>query len=129
MIFKIWIFAQKHFFSFRICWSLAAPEDFDISGATAGNMGIIKQSSCCGYGMDGMATGGYDCIDIPGAVTGTKMTKGAGERFCGRNLVTASGAVSKTICSKYLWIFKKLTNFSYFYCVLQVQISRSGQAL
>ena len=63
-------------------------------------MGIIDQNSCCGYGMDGMGTNGYDCVDIPGAVTGTKMTKGAGERFCGRNLVTAAGAVSKTICSK-----------------------------
>jgi len=79
---------------------LAAPEDFDISGAIAGNMGIIEQNSCCGYGADGMGTMGYDCVDIPGAVTGTKMTKGAGERFCGRNLVTAAGAVTKTICSK-----------------------------
>jgi len=62
-------------------------------------MGIIDQNSCCGYGTAGTKTGGYDCIDIPGAVTGTMMTKGAGERFCGRNLVTAAGAVSKTICS------------------------------
>ena len=80
-------------------------------------MGIIDQNSCCGYGTAGTKTGGYDCIDIPGAVTGTMMTKGAGERFCGRNLVTAAGAVSKTICSKNFQVKKNWGIFFKYFLV------------
>ena len=38
-----------------------------ISLITIFNEGVVKDSSCCGYGTDGKkSTGGYDCLMIPG---------------------------------------------------------------
>ena len=47
-----------------------------------------------------MGTKGYDCVIIDGAVKNTNDMKGIGERFCGRQLVSADMAMeSKTVCS------------------------------
>jgi len=93
-----------------ICWSHATG-DFDISYAAAADMGHnAKSDKCCGYGMDGMGTLGYDCLIIPNAMN-SKVTKFAagGSEFCGRALAdgldTAGAAkttedAAATVCSK-----------------------------
>ena len=66
----------------------------------------LQASNCCGYGTDGMkiaeATGGYDCVMIPGAEKTTAIGNPAPASLCGANggLVTASGLTSKTVCCK-----------------------------
>ena len=84
----------------RLCWSATADDDFDVSGKTTKN-GLIN-NNCCGYGGNGLATSGFDCVIIPGA---EKMTAPAamiaGDAFCGRNgLATINNMASKTVCSK-----------------------------
>jgi len=89
----------------RICWYAAALTDFQLSGKTDPGQGNVKASNCCGYGTDGMkiaeATGGYDCVMIPGAEKTTAIGNPAPASLCGANggLVTASGLTSKTVCS------------------------------
>ena len=64
---------------------------------------FFKPSVCCGYGMDGMKTSGYDCVTIPGAAKTTADMKGVVERICGRKFVTVNeDMVSKTVCSKLI---------------------------
>ena len=66
-----------------------------------------QESSCCGYGKDGMKTdGGADCILIPGAekaVAPVTLSKGGACQGGGaKGLVTETNGDTKTICSKIL---------------------------
>jgi len=82
----------------QICWSADAVADVSLGGKQT--KGVVKDSSCCGYGTDGKkSTGGYDCLMIPGASqSGTpKKPSQCGGRG---GLVTASGTTGKTVCSK-----------------------------
>jgi len=92
----------------KICWSPTAKGDFSVSGMTIATMtsmevGVNNPFSCCGYGSDGSMTKGYDCVTIPGAVKNTNDMKALNERFCGRKLISVTGATtamaSGTICS------------------------------
>ena len=89
----------------RICWTTADKLDFQVSGmsglgdsAKGANLGAV----CCGYGTDGMATTGYDCLIIPGAEKDSNGEVKA-DQFCGRSqgLVThtSSGMPAVTVCS------------------------------
>jgi len=92
----------------RICWYAAINTDVDLGGKVT--KGIINQNSCCGYGLvpekdtdANGGNGGYDCLMIPGATTGTASAAkpnaicgGAG----GVATATAAAPASKTICSK-----------------------------
>ena len=67
---------------------------------------------CCGYGVDGKATKGFDCLIIPGASRKTAkssfgvVTNGdiKDSEFCGRQLgvheTTEMRGPRATICSK-----------------------------
>jgi len=90
----------------RICWYAASISDVDLGGKAT--KGVIKQHSCCQYGIiagndasDNGSIGGYDCLMIPGATTGTAA---AAKPNCiagaGGGIVVASGTTSKTVCSK-----------------------------
>ncbi len=86
-----------------ICWFAAMAADFQVSGPTSPASATFKISSCCGYGSNGQATKGFDCVVIPGAMkmppsTAVPLTS----RFCGRgiglrtNMATPTAA---TVCS------------------------------
>ena len=67
---------------------------------------------CCGYGVDGKATKGFDCVIIPGASRKTAKTSSGvttngdikDSEFCGRQLgvheTTQANGPRATICSK-----------------------------
>ena len=65
---------------------------------------LLQGSMCCGYGPDGLGTGGFDCVVIPGA---QKMTPPCtllqANAFCGRSqgLVTVSPGVPRTVCCEF----------------------------
>ena len=69
---------------------------------------FLKGDSCCGYGMSGAGSNGYDCVMIPGA--STKTTKNpapnsyCGGAFVGFNsflgLAPVDFTATQTICSK-----------------------------
>ena len=66
-----------------------------------------QESSCCGYGADGMKSdGGADCILIPGAEKAvapvTLSMGGACQGGGAKGLVTVTNGDTKTICSKFL---------------------------
>lgn len=84
----------------KICYSANAITDVQLSGM--GSMGYVKHSLCCSYGVDGMKTEGYDCIMIPGAAKNTASSKASPATICGSGggLVSATGVVGKTVCSK-----------------------------
>jgi len=104
----------------RICYATAmAMNVFDISGkaSTAANSMALMgfNSLCCGYGMDGLATLGYDCVIIPGASKKTAGVNTAGQptngdlkisEFCGRQLGTHLSTVTlgarATVCSRVI---------------------------
>ncbi len=69
---------------------------------------------CCSYGVDGMNTMGYDCVNIPGAEKAAATKLMTGSNLCGRSngLVTSNAdsiavnaadpeANSKTICCEF----------------------------
>ena len=78
---------------------------------------IVKDSLCCGYGVDGKNSGwGYDCLMIPGAVKGSSpYTALVPNSLCGagNGLAYSTGTYKttaaepattgqhKTVCCKY----------------------------
>ena len=67
---------------------------------------FLKQATkCCGYGVTGLETKGYDCVMIPGATMAANpnLRVQVPSSICGNGagLVSATGTISKTICSKY----------------------------
>ena len=92
----------------RICYTTALVTDFEVSGTLVGNTGkgYTKASKCCGYTVE---TGGYDCVQIPGARKATMMSSLVpNSRFCGRDLglvtqttsATTANFPPGTVCSK-----------------------------
>ena len=91
----------------RICWSANAVIDFELSAAlTKGITG--KSHKCCGYGLNGMVSSGYDCLIIPSASKTAASANGnpsilAGSEYCGggKGLNTvAANMVQASICCK-----------------------------
>lgn len=87
----------------RICWASPGANTVDISTVIA-TMGAIKHSKCGSYGDDGKKGGGlsgWDVLFIPGAIKKDDNTV-VNDRQCGKDapLVTATGAIAKTICCK-----------------------------
>lgn len=64
---------------------------------------------CCGYGLDGKGTKGYDCIVIPGASKVNAPGTPVANNICGQALATIAGGtvIATTICSKYLYLLSK----------------------
>ena len=85
----------------RICWTTVADIDFRLSSSKAANH--ASKMNCCGYGEDGKKKSGFDCLVIPGALTGNKMmTLEGAPMICGRSRGLGSFSTGpKTICSKY----------------------------
>jgi len=87
----------------QICWSADAVGDVEVSGGTGAAKGVVKGTLCCNYGADGnkivTASGGYDCIMIPGASLAGAIKP---DKICGNNMgiITAAGVTSATLCSK-----------------------------
>lgn len=95
----------------KICWTAKDAKDVDTNGDNAiikGTLGGDGQGNCCGYGTDGMAASGYDCIEIPGAAKGAMCEDFAAANmnanvFCGNEgglAKTAAAVDGGTICSK-----------------------------
>lgn len=90
----------------RICYSHGL-EDFGTNsyeGADSGNVG--SSSVCCNYSTHGTYLEAFDCIIIahPSTKTnGEPLPKGSGH-FCGEALVTTTGNVVATVCSKFRFI-------------------------
>jgi len=97
----------------KICWTQGATDDFDLSMATADEMG--HNGAVCGYGADGMGTMGFDYLVIPQPEKATGAAGLGSSKFCGRQLLLAmtmntgatvttadiaSATATKTICSK-----------------------------
>ena len=106
----------------QICYSAAAVTDVSLS--SKGTKGLIADASCCGYGTDGMKTGGYDCLMIPGAekATGTPVAP----TNCGgkKGLVTAAaGTTAATICCKFKFTKINQLFFDLNLCKTEDQIS------
>lgn len=81
----------------RICYATMAG-DFVVSSMVAGKVFVTK-SSCCGYGIDGMKTNGYDCVIIPGAVN--LMNVPVSPQICGQTLGTMDNmAAAATVCTR-----------------------------
>eukprot|EP00095_Tigriopus_kingsejongensis_P001171 maker-scaffold415_size178368-snap-gene-0.24 protein:Tk01171 transcript:maker-scaffold415_size178368-snap-gene-0.24-mRNA-1 annotation:"hypothetical protein Y032_0655g1201" len=57
----------------RICWTAAVDTDFVLSGKTNAVQKKVTSSVCCGYGNQGLATDGFDCLNIPGALNPANM--------------------------------------------------------
>jgi hypothetical protein len=50
---------------------------------------------------------GFDCVEIPLAMTVNGKLDNIGSRFCGRNaFVYTKNGVGKTVCCKYRFVFK-----------------------
>jgi hypothetical protein len=86
----------------RVCFT-AVKADIDLGGKAA--KGVVKGSSCCGYGSKGTATtAGFDCLIIPAAQLHASTAKMLAKGWvqCGGDggLVTASGTTPLTLCSK-----------------------------
>jgi len=101
----------------KVCWAPTALDDFEVSGKvsapTSMEAGFNKASACCGYGMDGMTTIGFDCLTIPGAAKNTANNKGLPEQFCGRNLIdaTADPFSGKKDTKKFVTVCCKCRDF------------------
>ena len=89
----------------RICFYAAAAADVQLSGKNT--KGVVKQSSCCGYGSNGMkSTGVYDCIIIPGAVKASDSAAKPSKQCGGmKGLVTATNGLTMTVCCKYFFYY------------------------
>jgi len=89
----------------QICWSADAVGDVEVSGGTGAAKGVVKGTLCCNYGADGnkivTASGGYDCIMIPGASLAGAIKP---DKICGNNMgiITAAGVTSATLCCKFV---------------------------
>jgi len=86
----------------RICYYAAAATDVQLGGKNT--KGVIKPSSCCAYGADGMkSTGVYDCLIIPGALKAASPgTAASPAKMCGgvKGIVSATNGPTTTVCSK-----------------------------
>jgi len=88
----------------KICWSADAATDIGVSGDTNIAKGVVLGTKCCNYGADGLkiatTKGGYDCVIIPGAMNAASALKPP--KICGSmmGLITATGTISVTVCSK-----------------------------
>ena len=100
----------------RICWYAASATDVQLSGKnTKTAKAVTKESSCCGYGSNGMkSTGPYDCIVIPGIIKAadSDVLKAVEQCGGGKGLVTATNTATTTVCCKL--VFHNV--FSGFYC-------------
>ena len=58
---------------------------------------------CCGYGPDGMGVSGFDCVNIPGALSVMTTTKQGPSAFCGQLGLVSMGdlATPTTVCCEY----------------------------
>lgn len=89
----------------QVCWSADAVGDVEVSGGTGAAKGVVKGTLCCNYGADGnkiiTASGGYDCILIPGATLAGVLKP---NKICGNNMgiINAAGETNATVCSKTL---------------------------
>ena len=71
---------------------------------------------CCGYGINGDKTTGYDCVMVPGA--SSKLSGNVkSPSICGRRFVTASGNTAATICCElnFLVEYFKVENGFFIY--------------
>ena len=90
----------------RICWSADAAADVDLSTDANIAAGFVKGELCCAYDVDGLGhnnKGPYDCLMIPGARKASDSALKPAS-ICGNKagLVSASGAISVTLCCKFL---------------------------
>ena len=90
----------------RICWTTVTHiTDFQLSGDATGTNGmVIKTSGCCGYGMDGINSNGYDCVMIPSATKNTPSIAGTPDDLllahgiCGGMFGTTSNTADTVCC-------------------------------
>ncbi|XP_059096772.1 uncharacterized protein LOC131891258 [Tigriopus californicus] len=84
----------------RICWFTNDFErDFAVSGTKRANAFVKTSQGCCGYGANGLAMNGFDCLVIPGAVKSVSNV-GVRSQICGRmGLATQTNGLAKSICS------------------------------
>ena len=65
----------------------------------------LQGTKCCNYGADGKkivtASGGYDCILVPGATLAGAIKP---NKMCGNNMgiITQAGETSATLCCKFV---------------------------
>jgi hypothetical protein len=89
----------------QVCWSADAVSDVEVSGIQSTPKGVVLGTKCCNYGADGKkivtASGGYDCILVPGATLAGAIKP---NKMCGNNMgiITQAGETSATLCSKAL---------------------------
>jgi len=101
----------------KICWYAKDLKDVDTNGDNANAVGKIGAGAdgtqeCCTYKADGMGTNGYDCLQIPGAQSGTMCAQWGTDsainanRFCGnsgglaKQKDAAAAANTATVCTK-----------------------------
>lgn len=85
----------------RLCvtQSTQTSTDFQISAKDAIAIGYMT-SKCCGYGLDGLQTFGFDCLVVPGAAKMATPFTQIGNGFCGKLLVDGTSAtMSATVCT------------------------------
>ncbi len=63
---------------------------------------VLQHAVCCGYGVAGVGTTGYDCVIVPGAVKSASPYTGVANQFCGGGgfAVINAGTAFVTVCSK-----------------------------
>jgi len=100
----------------KICWYAKDVKDVDTNGNNANMVGKIGAGAsgtqqCCTYQVAGDGESGYDCIEIPGAQSGTMCAQFGtasaknANRFCGNSgglakQKDAAAANTATICTK-----------------------------
>ena len=76
----------------------------------------LQGTLCCNYGADGnkivTASGGYDCLLIPGATLAGALKP---NKICGNNMgiINAAGETNATVCCKF--VIDQLGTNSLFY--------------
>lgn len=101
----------------KICWYAKDLKDVDTNGDNNTPLGKIGDGTagsqeCCTYKNDGMGASGYDCLEIPGAQSGTMCAQWTSapiknaNRFCGnsgglaKKKSAAAVADTATVCTK-----------------------------
>ena len=102
-----YLFPRREQGNCRICWYAASATDVQLSGKnTKTAKAVTKESSCCGYGSNGMkSTGPYDCIVIPGIIKAadSDVLKAVEQCGGGKGLATATNTASTTVCCKLVF--------------------------
>ena len=102
-----YLFPRREQGNCRICWYAASATDVQLSGKnTKTAKAVTKESSCCGYGSNGMkSTGPYDCIVIPGIIKAADsgVLKAVEQCGGGKGLVTATNTATTTVCCKFVF--------------------------